>query len=68
MGRRVWFHEIFDFLFRDERVAAGPTLRELWGEPQDAEEEALLVRLNVVPNAKPNLDTPVACQGADRTV
>lgn len=65
MGRRVWFHEIFDFLFRDKRVAAGPTLREFWGEPQDAEEEALLVRLNVVPNAKPNFDTPVAqCQGA----
>jgi len=38
MGRRVWLHEWREFLFRDRRVADGPTLRAFWGEPQDAEE------------------------------
>ena len=38
MGRRVWFHEWAGFLFRDRRVSNGPTLREFWGAPQDAEE------------------------------
>jgi len=38
MGRRVWMHEWWEFLFRDRRVADGPTLREFWGEPQDHEE------------------------------
>jgi anaerobic magnesium-protoporphyrin IX monomethyl ester cyclase len=41
MGRRVWFHEIWNFLFRDRRVADGPTLAEFWGAPQDAEEESM---------------------------
>ena len=41
MGRRVWFHEIRNFLFRDRRVKRGPTLEQFWGAPQDAEEEAL---------------------------
>ena len=41
MGRRVWFHEIRNFLFRDRRVAGGPTLEQFWGAPQDREEEAL---------------------------
>jgi anaerobic magnesium-protoporphyrin IX monomethyl ester cyclase len=41
MGRRVWFHEIGNFLFRDRRVVDGPTLEELWGAPQDGEQEAL---------------------------
>jgi anaerobic magnesium-protoporphyrin IX monomethyl ester cyclase len=40
-GRRVWFHEIRNFLFRDRRVADGPTLQEFWGAPQDREEQAL---------------------------
>lgn len=44
MGRRVWFHELKNFLFRDRRVADGPTLREFWGAPQDGEEEALARR------------------------
>ena len=38
MGRRVWLHEWMEFLFRDRRVASGPTLRQFWGEPQDFEE------------------------------
>ena len=41
MGRRVWPHEVFGFLFRDRRIAGGPTLREFWGAPQDREEEAM---------------------------
>jgi anaerobic magnesium-protoporphyrin IX monomethyl ester cyclase len=44
MGRRVWFHAIWNFLFRDHRVTAGPTLARLWGKPQDAEEEAMHAR------------------------
>jgi anaerobic magnesium-protoporphyrin IX monomethyl ester cyclase len=44
MGRRVWFHEIWNFLVRDRRVRNGPSLAAFWGPPQDAEEEALSVR------------------------
>lgn len=39
-GRRVWFFEVAQFV-RDRRVRRGPTLREFWGAPQDAEENAL---------------------------
>ncbi|TDU28659.1 anaerobic magnesium-protoporphyrin IX monomethyl ester cyclase [Panacagrimonas perspica] len=42
MGRRVWFFEIWAFLFRDRR-AVGPRLREFWGESQAHEEESMLV-------------------------
>jgi anaerobic magnesium-protoporphyrin IX monomethyl ester cyclase len=44
MGRRVWFHEIGNFLFRDRRIDNGPTLAQFWGAPQDKEEEAMLTR------------------------
>lgn len=40
MGRRVWFHEIAGFLFRDRCREDGRTLAEFLGAPQDAEEEA----------------------------
>jgi anaerobic magnesium-protoporphyrin IX monomethyl ester cyclase len=42
MGRRVWFHEVAEFV-RDlgEFRAEGPTLAEHWGAPQDAEEKAM---------------------------
>jgi len=43
MGRRVWFHEWKQFLLRDRRIADGPTLREFWGAPQDAQEVPLRV-------------------------
>ncbi len=43
MGRRVWLHEIWQFLVHDRRIKDGPTLREFWGEPQDAEEESMTV-------------------------
>ncbi len=41
MGRRVWFHEVFHFIFRDQRWSRGPTLRAFWGESLAHEENAL---------------------------
>lgn len=41
MGRRVWPHEIADFL-RGNRLRDGPTLAAFWRAPQDGEEEAML--------------------------
>ncbi|CUS44609.1 MAG: magnesium-protoporphyrin IX monomethyl ester anaerobic oxidative cyclase [Pseudomonadota bacterium] len=45
MGRRVWFHEIIGFLFRDSCREEGRTLADFLGAPQDAEEEASRVAL-----------------------
>lgn len=39
MGRRVWFHEVFDFL-KGGRLKQGPTLREFSGEPLQDRENA----------------------------
>jgi anaerobic magnesium-protoporphyrin IX monomethyl ester cyclase len=41
MGRRVWFHEVRGFL-RDPLLRNGPTVRQFWGAPQDAEEQSML--------------------------
>jgi anaerobic magnesium-protoporphyrin IX monomethyl ester cyclase len=38
MGRRVWFHEVFGFLFRDRRVRKGPSVAEFWGNNLEKEE------------------------------
>ncbi len=38
MGRRVWFHELFGFLFRDRRIKNGPALEEFWGASLEHEE------------------------------
>lgn len=35
IGRQVWPYEIRNFLFRDRRRNAGPTLAEFWGASQD---------------------------------
>jgi anaerobic magnesium-protoporphyrin IX monomethyl ester cyclase len=43
MGRRVWFFELRNFLFRDRRLSPGPSLEEFWGAPQDAEERSMEV-------------------------
>lgn len=43
MGRRVWFHEICGFLFRDRVHDDGTSLAAFWGESLDAEEESMLV-------------------------
>jgi anaerobic magnesium-protoporphyrin IX monomethyl ester cyclase len=53
MGRRVWFHEIWNSLFRDRRLRNGPSLAAFWGAPQDAEEEALSVRTRERTRAPP---------------
>lgn len=44
MGRRVWLHEVGCFLFRDRRVAAGPSVSAFWGAPQDHEQDSMAVR------------------------
>ena len=41
MGRRVWFHEVFEFLFKTQMHSDGPTLREFWGESLHERENAL---------------------------
>lgn len=41
MGRRVWFHEVLGFFFRDNRMKSGPTVEEFWGKTLEHEEEAL---------------------------
>ncbi len=43
IGRRVWFFEWANYLFRERRVANGPTLEQLWGRGQVAEEFPLAV-------------------------
>ncbi|MBK7857063.1 MAG: magnesium-protoporphyrin IX monomethyl ester anaerobic oxidative cyclase [Archangiaceae bacterium] len=53
MGRRVWPHEVWGWLFRDERVTNGPTLEEFWGESLAHEEESM-----VVPRARRSPLTP----------
>ncbi|MBL8055640.1 MAG: magnesium-protoporphyrin IX monomethyl ester anaerobic oxidative cyclase [Anaerolineales bacterium] len=40
IGRQVWPHELLEFFFRARPAAAGPTLREFWGSPPEAAEEA----------------------------
>lgn len=40
MGRRVWFHEIISFVFRDRRISEGRTVAQHLGARQDHEEEA----------------------------
>jgi anaerobic magnesium-protoporphyrin IX monomethyl ester cyclase len=44
LGRRVWPYEIWNFLFRDRRIADGPTLEAHWGRPQDGQEYAMRPR------------------------
>ena len=41
IGRKVWFHEIWNFLFRDHPKKDGLTLENFWGEPQDGEQYAM---------------------------
>lgn len=55
MGRRVWFCELLDFFFRDRHLKDGPTVREFWGESQDAEEESMVTRLEQL---QPLIESP----------
>jgi anaerobic magnesium-protoporphyrin IX monomethyl ester cyclase len=41
VDKRVWPHEVWNFLFREKRRRDGPTLNEFWGPPLDAEEAAM---------------------------
>lgn len=65
MGRRVWFHEWKNFLWRDRRLKDGPTLTEFWGLPQDHQEVPLrIVRRQPVialpSNRIPHISPPAA--------
>jgi anaerobic magnesium-protoporphyrin IX monomethyl ester cyclase len=55
MGRRVWLHEIWCYLFRDRRTVAGPALAEFWGAPQDHEQESMTVRHFPEPGLRPQV-------------
>jgi anaerobic magnesium-protoporphyrin IX monomethyl ester cyclase len=41
IGRRVWLHEVFGFLFRDRHTRQGPSVGQFWGPAQDHEEESM---------------------------
>lgn len=41
IGRRVWFHEVLEFLFKTRPRSIGPTLREFMGESLAEREYAL---------------------------
>jgi anaerobic magnesium-protoporphyrin IX monomethyl ester cyclase len=41
IGRRVWFHEVMEFLFKTRPRRIGPTLREFMGETLEDREYAL---------------------------
>lgn len=51
VGRRVWLHEIYCYLFRDRRVNDGPSLAKFWGAPQDQEQEAMALQRSARPRA-----------------
>jgi anaerobic magnesium-protoporphyrin IX monomethyl ester cyclase len=51
MGRRVWFHEIFGFFFRDKTSDIGQSLAQFAGAPQEHEEEASLPKPIVIERA-----------------
>lgn len=58
MGKRVWPYEIIKFLFREPRVANGPSVAEYWGAPQDHEEESMLARRPPASGSKDARPTP----------
>jgi anaerobic magnesium-protoporphyrin IX monomethyl ester cyclase len=43
MGRRVWFHEVGEFIRREKHRVDGPSLRAFWGAPQDGEEASMRI-------------------------
>jgi anaerobic magnesium-protoporphyrin IX monomethyl ester cyclase len=43
IGRRVWFFELWNFLFRDRRLEQGPTLQEHWKAASRMNEESMVV-------------------------
>ncbi len=55
MGRRVFFHELWQFLFRTKRVKNGMKLKAFWGEAQEHEEFPLRKREEKKETAKKEL-------------
>ena len=53
MGRRVWLYGVACFVFRDRRVASGPSVSSFWGAPQDDQEESMAARRVTRPAAAP---------------
>ena len=45
VGRRAWLFEVRSFFSRQRRQRSDVTLEELWGAPQDADEEAHTISL-----------------------
>jgi len=41
MGRRVWFREVFNFIFKDKRVKNGPSLESFLGKSLHERENAM---------------------------
>ena len=62
IGRRVWPYEIWNFLFRERRQKAGPTLTEFWGTPQDRAEE---IRLNQTTRSSALNSKPLSLETSD---
>jgi anaerobic magnesium-protoporphyrin IX monomethyl ester cyclase len=42
IGRRVWLHEIWCYLFRDQRTCTGPALESFWRMREEPGEDAML--------------------------
>jgi anaerobic magnesium-protoporphyrin IX monomethyl ester cyclase len=63
MGRRVWFHEVRNFLFRDRRVSDGPTVTEFWGAPQDHQEVPLRIIRRSTPSSGRTVPLPQLVPG-----
>jgi anaerobic magnesium-protoporphyrin IX monomethyl ester cyclase len=51
IGRRVWFHEVMEFLFQTRPRSIGPTLREFMGETLEEREYALSKKRSPRPEA-----------------
>src|SRR5262249_41017399 len=55
IGRRVWLHEICEFLLGTPISRNGPTLREFWGGSRHREEKALSRTKKVSASHEPEL-------------
>jgi anaerobic magnesium-protoporphyrin IX monomethyl ester cyclase len=70
IGRKVWFHEIWDFLVHGHRQEDGPTLVDFWGEPQDREQDAMkslmLGSCRLAKYDRPIADTYLHCKQQEK--
>lgn len=48
MGRRVWFREVFDFIFHDRRKKNGPSVRKFLGDSLHARENAMQTKAKTI--------------------